>query len=357
VSLGKGDGTFKPSQTFPAGNSASGVVLGDFDGDGKTDVAVGQWINIATDDPSDFVSLLLGRGDGTFQPEIRFTVGNLPGVIAAGDFNGDGRMDLAAANWASNTVSVLINNGADAPQITVASSANGTATLEPDMIASAYGSRFSAQTLVANSLVPPLSLAGFSAQVQDSAGIARPAPLYYISSGQINFLIPAATAPGLATLVITSDAGASFAAPIPVHAPAPGLFTAGIPGDVNAPVGGDEDQLAVATAVRVSADGGQTPVPVMSCLGSACVAVPIQLTTSTNVYLSLYGTGIRYGDKISCTVHGISVPVQYSGAQGTTEGLDQVNVLLTPELSGSGYTQVILTVDGQPSNIVSVAIQ
>jgi len=254
-------------------------------------------------------------------------------------------------------VSVLINNGADAPQITVASSANGTATLEPDMIASAYGSHFSAQTLVANSLVPPLSLAGVSAQVQDSAGIARPAPLYYISSGQINFLIPAATAPGLGTLVITSDTGAALTAGIPVHAPAPGLFTVGIPSDVNAPFGGDEDRLAVATAVRVSADGGQTPVPVMSCLGSACVAVPVQLTTGTNVYLSLFGTGIRHGDKISCKVNGISVPVQYSGAQGTTEGLDQVNVLLTPELSGSGYSQVILTVDGQPSNIVSIAIQ
>ena len=55
--------------------------------------------------------MLLGNGDGTFQPQVTYAVGSDPDAIVAGDFNGDGRLDLAVVNDGSNDVSVLLGNG------------------------------------------------------------------------------------------------------------------------------------------------------------------------------------------------------------------------------------------------------
>ena len=66
-------------------------MAGDFNGDGRTDLAVAN-LNDNT------VSVLLGNGDGTFQPQVTYAVGDRPDAIVAGDFNGDGRTDLAVAN-------------------------------------------------------------------------------------------------------------------------------------------------------------------------------------------------------------------------------------------------------------------
>ena len=72
------------------------LVAGDFNGDGRTDLAVA---NSGSND----VSVLLGNGDGTFQPQVTYAVGSEPVAIVAGDFNGDGRTDLAVANSGSTT--------------------------------------------------------------------------------------------------------------------------------------------------------------------------------------------------------------------------------------------------------------
>ena len=53
------------------------------------------------------MSVLLGNGDGTFQPQVTYAVGSSPHALVAGDFTGDGRTDLAVANYDSNDVSVL----------------------------------------------------------------------------------------------------------------------------------------------------------------------------------------------------------------------------------------------------------
>ena len=66
-------------------------MAGDFNGDGRTDLAVAN-------NGSNYVSVLLGNGDGTFQNQVRYAAGTNPSSIVAGDFNGDGRTDLAVAN-------------------------------------------------------------------------------------------------------------------------------------------------------------------------------------------------------------------------------------------------------------------
>ncbi len=104
VLLGIGDGTFQPQITYAVGNDPSAVIAGDFNGDGRLDLAVANAY-------ADTISVLLGNGDGTFQPQVVYAVETDPNSIVAGEFNGDGHLDLAVANEGSNTVSVLLGNG------------------------------------------------------------------------------------------------------------------------------------------------------------------------------------------------------------------------------------------------------
>jgi predicted dienelactone hydrolase len=105
VLLGNGDGTFQAAQTYDTGTGAFAVsvAVGDFNGDGKLDLAV-------ADNGLNKVSVLLGNGDGTFQAAVDYATGSGPYSVAVGDFNGDGKLDLAVANQ-SNSVSVLLGNG------------------------------------------------------------------------------------------------------------------------------------------------------------------------------------------------------------------------------------------------------
>jgi hypothetical protein len=104
ILLGHGDGTFGEPTQFQADNGVDGIVLGDFNGDGILDIATANSSDLT-------VSILLGNGDGTFQDPSPFATGNHPVAIAAADFNNDGKLDIAVTNTSDNTVSVLLGNG------------------------------------------------------------------------------------------------------------------------------------------------------------------------------------------------------------------------------------------------------
>src|SRR6266568_62221 len=113
VLLGKGDGTFLPPLVTPVGPNPWYFAVGDFNGDGKLDLAVDDYgcPLDCNSSPSNTVTVLLGNGDGTFLPAPSLTVGNGPAGVVVGDFNGDGKPDLAVANLNENTLSVLLGNG------------------------------------------------------------------------------------------------------------------------------------------------------------------------------------------------------------------------------------------------------
>ena len=85
VLLGIGDGTFSAPQDFAAGTGARSVVMDDFNGDGNADLATSN----GGFNGANSVSVLLGNGDGTFQEQQTFTVGDRPESVTTGDFNDD----------------------------------------------------------------------------------------------------------------------------------------------------------------------------------------------------------------------------------------------------------------------------
>jgi hypothetical protein len=111
ILLGNGDGTFQPHVDYPVGIDPNAVAVGDFNGDGKPDLAVSNAACgfLVSTCPRGTVSILLGNGDGTFQPSVQYLVGLSPVGLAAADLNGDGAADVAVANTYSNSVSVLLN--------------------------------------------------------------------------------------------------------------------------------------------------------------------------------------------------------------------------------------------------------
>src|SRR5207247_1632240 len=101
--LGTGTGSFSAPTNLAVGTLVS-IAVGDFNGDGKPDLAVAN-------SGFDSVSILLGTGTGSFSPATNFAVGTLPHSIAVGDLNRDGKLDLVVTNNTSNNVSILLNNG------------------------------------------------------------------------------------------------------------------------------------------------------------------------------------------------------------------------------------------------------
>jgi hypothetical protein len=116
ILLGNGDGTFKPPNILfgvgtapcilPTQASNCAIAVGDFNNDGIADLAV-------TSGGDNTIVILLGNGDGTFiaTSGSPIPVGNFPEAVKVGDFNNDGLLDLAVANGEDNTVSILLGNG------------------------------------------------------------------------------------------------------------------------------------------------------------------------------------------------------------------------------------------------------
>ena len=222
----------------------------------------------------------------------------------------------------------------------------------PALIVSLFGSNLATATEQATSVPLPASLAGTTVTVKDTTGTEHPGLLFFVSPTQINLLIPAQTAIGPATLIVTTAEGYSSSAAIQVEAVAPGLFAANSNGQ----------GVAAALALRVGSDGSQSTIFVfqLDALQGRFVPLPIDLSPEMEqVYLLLFGTGWRgFTSQVTATVGGESVPVLGAGPQGQFVGLDQINIGPLPRsLAGRGEVNIVLTVDAKQANTVTVGIQ
>jgi uncharacterized protein (TIGR03437 family) len=199
-------------------------------------------------------------------------------------------------------------------------------------------------------------LAGTRVLVTDSIGNKRLAPLFFVSPTQVNYLVPTDTALGTATVTVSSGDGKVSVGTAQIAGVAPGLFTA------NA----DGQGVVAGLALRVKAGGTQSYEPVarfdrVEGGNMKFYPLPIDLgPESDQVYLILFGTGLRYRQALSTVsvkIGGIDRPVLYAGPQGRFFGQDQINVLVSRSLKGRGEMEVELVVDGKTANTVKISIR
>jgi uncharacterized protein (TIGR03437 family) len=389
ISLGHGDGTFAPETTVLA-DQFTYPVSGDFNGDGKLDLAgnctrsglvcvapgngdgtfgtviVNQGLTALPAAQADFNgdgkldlvgtdgSLLAGNGDGTFRVPVFIQSGS----AAVADFNGDGLPDIAngVARLNFGAIEILLNDSpGDGFYTTGVSSATWTLPVDTGAITSAFGMNLAPQTEAASAMNDsfPTTLGGIRLHVRDSTGDTL-APLIYVSSTQINYIM---TSSDVFASIGIEQVGSNYVPKGIGLAPSPwqvGLYA-------------ESGGLAAAVAVSVAPDGTQTPVPVLSCGGTACTAIPIDVSGNP-VYVSLYGTGFdSVPVAMQCLAGSLTLPVTYAGPQRQIPGLDQINVQLPATLAGAGSISITCANQepntgssaspGPPSNPVELVIR
>jgi N-acetylneuraminic acid mutarotase len=252
----------------------------------------------------------------------------------------DGEANLLPANFA-------VNN--DLPLAVCSSADFNLATLASESLATAFGRDLADGTLTAETLPLPTTLGGAQVIVRDSLGVERLAPILFVSPGQINFQVPAETAPGLAVVTVIGENHRRAVAVVEIKPAAPALFTAD----------SSDHGLAVGMVMRMRRDGQATFEPTLRFDPSSkkFIAAPIDLERDPSggedqVFLLLFGTGIRHGGTMSVTIAGAPAELTYAGAQNGYAGLDQINIPLTRDLAGRGEVDVVLIVDGQRTSPV-----
>jgi uncharacterized protein (TIGR03437 family) len=232
---------------------------------------------------------------------------------------------------------VLTSDDLNSNPLVIVSAASYTAPIAPGSIATAFGTRLASTDAAAISLPLPTELAGSTVTVNGRASrlfyIGDDAPLGY---GQANFHVPEETEEGLAEVVITAADGTRSVGRVQIARVAPGLFTFAADGQGEA-------------AALATADGVNYVLP------------PFEATVNGQPnFLILFGTGIRRGSHLSrveVTIDDVPAQVTYAGAQGVFVGLDQINVIIPPQLRGRGLVNLRLAVDGISANLVQIKIR
>lgn len=225
-------------------------------------------------------------------------------------------------------------NSSAAAAVTSVNAASFLGPLAPGSIAAAFGTNLATQTVAAQTLPLPTQLGGTSLRIVDGAGASHQAPLFFVSAGQINYLIPDGVAIGNAQITITSGTGATSTGQSQIAEASPALFTTTYNGR--------------GLPVALTTFDGKAFEPVVNPDGSAR---PVNCGTASRPnYLLLFGTGLRRAGNVKVRIGGIEVTPQFAGAQGSLAGLDQVNVMLPPNAT-PGMTNISITTGAAGSSV------
>ncbi|MEO6724503.1 MAG: hypothetical protein ABIU20_04845, partial [Blastocatellia bacterium] len=224
-------------------------------------------------------------------------------------------------------------------------------TVAPDSIAAIFGAGLATGTQSATTLPLPTSLLNTTVTIRDMSGREQQSPLFFVSPGQINLLIPSNVASGQATIIVKSGDNVVGVGTINVSSINPGLFSANSTG------------LGTVAGVALRAVGGtNTFEPLYRFEGANLVDVPLDLGPQTNqVFLVIFGSGLRGVSStaaVKAKVGGVDVPVTFVGPAPGLAGVDQVNLGPLPRsLAGLGAVDIVLTVDNRTTNTVRVNIK
>ncbi|MFN0107571.1 MAG: PQQ-dependent sugar dehydrogenase [Blastocatellia bacterium] len=247
----------------------------------------------------------------------------------------------------------ITNPNAVAAPLSSVSAANYRSPLARETITAAFGTNLSVVTQASAGTPLPTNLGGTQVTVTDSAGTNRNAPLFFVSPTQVNYLVPAGTANGNATVTITNWNGVVSRGAVQINPVAPGLFTANSSGR----------GVPAAVVERVRANGSRSTEPAaqFDAAQNQFVPAPIDLGAADDqVFLVPFGTGFRFRSSlaaVSATIGGTAAEISYAGDQGGFVGLDQVNIRIPRSLLNRGEVDVVLTVDGQSANTVRINIK
>ncbi|NOT61202.1 MAG: hypothetical protein HOP19_13365, partial [Acidobacteria bacterium] len=258
------------------------------------------------------------------------------------------------ARWANNTWTTVGTSAIKAMSITSAASfvAGETST---EAIMTAFGTGLASGTDFGKTVPLPTNLLNSRVDVLDSLGTTRAAQLFFVSPGQVNFLIPAGTAPGTATITLTAGDGSVSQGTVNVVSYSPGLFTYNANGQ------------GVAAAVIARYKVGST-TPLYESLARYDTATSRWVTTPINlgpvgerVFLVAYGTAFRGRASVipvTVTMGGTVLPNVLAGASPGFVGLDQLNAEIPRSLIGrNSELDVVLTVGTKTANTVKIFVQ
>ena len=242
--------------------------------------------------------------------------------------------------------------GAFDETLAAVSAASYIGELASESISAAFGLDLAAGIVSATSLPLPTTLGGVTVKVQDSEGTERDAPLFFVSPGQINYLVPAGTSVGVAGVSVFRDSARAATGTVAITATAPALFTANASGQ----------GVPAAVVLRVRGDA-QIFEPLFSFDATLNQFVPLPIDLGPEgdqVFLILFGTGFRAVGSLSAvsiTIGGESAEVLFAGAAPGFAGLDQANVGLPRSLAGKGEVSVQFAADNRSANAVTVNIR
>jgi uncharacterized protein (TIGR03437 family) len=210
--------------------------------------------------------------------------------------------------------------------------------ITPDGVSSIFGAGLAGSTASATGAPLPTTLAGVTVEVVDGNGVGHTAGLYYVSPGQINFVLPADVPAGTAQLRVTTPNGV-LTVTVTITRADPALASAD----------GSGSGAAAAQVIVAHSDGTQETLTVTAA------AIPMG-APGDRLFLVLYGTGLRHAaGPVSCSLNGRTVPVLYAGAHAVYPGLDQINLELPAGMHGA--ISVSCSADGQASNAAIVTVQ
>jgi FG-GAP-like repeat/FG-GAP repeat len=229
VALGNGDGTFRQAAAFqiPSILNTESAVVGDFNGDGKLDLAFAS-------QSSNVVTILFGNGDGTFTGHIEYSVpsvSNNANFILAGDFNGDGALDMALADFGNAEVSVFVNRpiAAFAPRaLTFASQGIGTTSPEQSVtLTDAGAAPLGFTSIAASADFPETNDCGSSLNIGKACtvNVAFAPTVAGVRSGVLSFVDNASVVPQ--TLALSGAGAADFLITVAPGSSASQAVTAG----------------------------------------------------------------------------------------------------------------------------------
>ena len=305
---GNGNGTFGPAITLASGLTAGfqGLAAGDFNGDGNLDLAV-------SDSDSSTIQILLGNGDGTFQPPLAYMAGSWSEKVVVADFNGDGRTDIAVAGQGAGVIAKVLLSA-------VPANVAATGTPQSKAVTTSF-SQLGAAVTDANGIALANVPVTWQSPVSGASAVLAPVTLR-TGNGLGGTTLGAAYSGATANKVAGSYAVSAAVAGIPS-----GLFSLknlpGPPASITATAGSPQSQtinLPFAAALKATVlDAYNNPVPATAVTfaapatgASAALTAPLVTDGLGTASVTATANAIAGNYLVTAATAGVSTPALFN---------------------------------------------